>query len=183
MIKKILIICFSVFLLVGCSCSMSGTPKKAVEELLNKYKMNDKAVITELDDYVATQSLSDDQKKTYKEILKKQYTDLKYDLTEETVDGDTASVTAKITVYDLYKVQKTAETYLVEHKEEFYDENKVYDKTLFIDYKLDKMKKNTEVVDYTITFTLTKVDNKWTVDQLDDASLEKIHGIYNYEND
>lgn len=183
MIKKVLLVFLMMFMVVGCSCSMSGTPKKAVEELLNKYKTNDEDVITELNSYVSEQSLTDDQKEKYTDILKKQYTDLKYEITDEAIDGDSATVTAKITVYDLYKVQKDAETHLSTNKEEFNDENDVYDKTLFIDYKLDKMKSNTDVVDYTITFTLTKIDDKWQVDQLDDASLEKIHGIYNYERD
>lgn len=181
--KKVFIICISLLMLVGCGCTLLKTPTKKVEELLNMYKMKDKDVMDELDEYVATQDLTDDQKDKYKEIISKQYTDMKYEVTEETIDGEEATVTAKITVYDLYKVQKDAEEYLTDHKSEFYDETDTYDKTLFIDYKLDKMKSATDTVDYTVIFQLNKVDGTWEVDQLDNDTLEKIHGIYNYDND
>jgi len=52
-----------------------------------------------------------------------------------------------------------------------------------MDYKLDKMKDTTTKVDYTIIFTVTKEDDKYKVEQLSDADLEKIHGIYDYEMD
>ena len=34
-----------------------------------------------------------------------------------------------------------------------------------------------------ITFNLSKKKNKWVIDEMDKDTLEKIHGIYNYEND
>lgn len=181
--KKVLVLCLSLFLLVGCSCSLKSTPTKAVEDTLKRYKSNDTTIMDELDTYVDSQDLTDEQKKSYREVLVKQYTDLKYEVTDEKIDGDTAVVDTKITVYDLYKVQKDAEDYLTKHKDEFYDDNKTYDKNLYIDYKLKKMKENTSTVDYTITLNLTKENNKWVVDQIDSDSLEKIHGIYNYEMD
>ena len=81
--------------------------------------------------------LDDDQKGTYKEILKKQYSDMKYEITDEKYDGDNAVVTVKLTVYDLYKVQKDADKHLADNPDE----------------------------------------------QLSNESLQKIHGIYNYENE
>ena len=37
-----------------------------------------------------------------------------------------------------------------------------------------------DTVDYTIDFTLTKIDNKWEVNDLTTEQLEKIHGVYKY---
>ena len=37
-----------------------------------------------------------------------------------------------------------------------------------------------QTVDYTIDFTLTKVDNEWVVNDLTTEQLEKIHGVYAY---
>jgi hypothetical protein len=45
------------------------------------------------------------------------------------------------------------------------------------------MEKSTDTVTYTIYINLTKEDDSWVIDDLDDATLKKIHGIYNYESD
>lgn len=184
--KKTILIMVLLLMSFGCSCSllnMDNTPKQKVEALLEKYQKNDEVVLTELDDYIATQSLTEDQQDVYRDILKKQYTDLKYRDVEEKIDGDEATVTATIVVYDLFGVQKEAESYLQKNATEFQDENKEYDKELFIDYKLKNMKDNTKTVEYDLTFTLNKIDGEWTVNQIDTDNLEKIHGIYDYTED
>ena len=55
-----------------------------------------------------------------------------------------------------------------------------YDEGLFTDYKLEQLDKVNDTVDYTIDFTLTKVDNEWVVNELTNEQLEKIHGVYEY---
>ena len=59
----------------------------------------------ENEDVIDRENLEDAQKENYRDILKKQYSDLKYEIVDEEYDGDTATVKAKITVYDLYKAQ------------------------------------------------------------------------------
>ena len=93
------------------------------------------------------------------------------------------SVTAKISVYDLYKVQKEAEDYRKNHQEEFLDDEKKPDIKMFLDYKLEQMKKTDTRVEYTIDFKVIKKDGSWTLDSVSTENLEKIHGIYNYQND
>ena len=182
--KKILIALIAVFGLVGCTIGPANTPSKAVEEYLDRYIDNNDAVISELDEYVEdNKELNDEQKDTYKEVLKKQYSDLKYEITDEKYDGDTAVVSVKIVVYDLYKVQKEADDYLTEHKDEFKDENGNYDSTAFVKYKLDKMKDTTDTIEYSLDINVSKTDNVWSVDQLSNDNLQKIHGIYNYETE
>ena len=182
--KKLLIALIALLGLVGCTIGPANTPTKAVEEYLERYIDNDDTIMSELDEYVdGNQDLDDTLKDTYKEILKKQYSDLKYEIVEEKYDGDNAVVTVKITVYDLYKTQIDADDYLTNHTDEFKDEDDKYDPIKFMKYKLDQMKSNDKTVTYTIDINVIKNNNVWEVSQLDNESLQKIHGVYNYEKE
>lgn len=181
---KLTLIAVFVLLLAGCGC-MRQTAKGRVEEFLDQYRNLSANVLGDLDEVVdADTNLNDEQKEKYRDILKKQYSDLNYEIINETYDGDTATVEAKITVYDLYKVQKDAAVYLNEHREEFNNENGEYDNTKFMDYKLEQMQKINDTVEYTINFNLTKDENDvWQISELSQDDLEKIHGIYNYDSE
>ncbi len=171
-------------IMVGCSC-MKTTAKGAVESFLDQYRNLSSSVITDMDEVVDKETeLTEEQKEKYRDVLKKQYSDLKYEIIDESYDGDTAVVESKITVYDLYKVQKEATEYLNDNPNEFNDENGQYDSVKFMDYKLEQMKKNNDTVEYTIKFNLTKDENgNWQVTEISQDDLEKIHGIYNYESE
>lgn len=179
--KKLGILVLSLLLIVGCSCSRK-TAVDAVKNYMNLYINNDESVLDELDEYTEREELTDKQKETYKEIIRNQYKNITYEITNEEYEGDTATITAKVKVYDLFKVQKAADEYLLNNHEKFYDETGTYDKTLFLDYKLEKMKEQKEVIEYTIDFKVIKENDEWTVSQLSDSDLEKIHGIYNYQS-
>ncbi|MFR5856345.1 MAG: hypothetical protein ACLUFU_00870 [Bacilli bacterium] len=178
--KKVLLIILVGIFLVGCSCT-NNTAKKAVEEFLDQYRNLSASVIEDMDDVVdKEENLSDEQKDQYRDILRKQYTDLTYEIVNEEYNEDTAVVETKITVYNLGKVQNEANDYLTEHSEEFYDEENNYDISKFLDYKLDLMQKNTETITYTIYFNVERNDDDiWQVTELSQDDLEKIHGIYN----
>lgn len=180
--KKIFLIVSLLLLVVGCGC-MKKTAKGAVQDYLNQYKNLSANVISDMDDVIDNENLTDTQKEKYREILKKQYQDLKYDIVSEKYDGDNATVDVKIKVYDLYKVQKDANDYLTTSGDEF-KENGVFSNDLFMDYKLDKMKKTMDTIEYNITFNVTKDDKgNYKVSDLSNTDLEKIHGVYNYDND
>lgn len=173
----LLIICF--ILLITTACSMGNTPTSAVERVLSKYNTNDEEIVVELDDYVNNSDLTDEQSKKYKDVYLKQFKDMKYEIKDEIIDGDVATVTVQITVYDYYNAEKNANDYLANNSDEFKTDD-VYDESLFMDYKLEKLSKVNDTVDYTIDFTLTKVDNEWVVNDLTTEQLEKIHGVYAY---
>ena len=164
---------------VGCSCT-NNKAKDAVEKYLNDYKGLSDNVLRDIDELVTKEELVDKQKDTYKEVIKRQYRDLMYTIENEKYDGDNANVTVKITVYDFYKAQTNASKYLNEHQDEFLT-NGVYDGSKYLDYKLNKMRDIKDTISYTIVFKVIKVDRKWQVEQPDEETLEKIHGIYNYE--
>ena len=50
----------------------------------------------------------------------------------------------------------------------------------FVEYRLGKLKDAEDRVKYTIDFTLTKVDNVWTLNDIDDTTRQKIHGLYEH---
>ncbi len=177
--KKIILGLICVLFLVGCSCN-NDKAADVVEKYLNDYKGLSDEVLKSIDEMVEREELNDKQKEDYKEVLKRQYRDINYIIENESYNGDTANVTVKITVYDLYKSQKDANSYLNDNPDKFLT-NGAYDKEKYLDYKLEQMKKMNETVSYNVVFKTVKVDSKWQVEQPDEDVLEKIHGIYNYE--
>ena len=179
--KKVLSI-LTLFLVVLSLSGCKDNAKKAVSRYLDKYIALDSDVLVDMNDIISKENLSDENKKKYESIFKKQYQDLKYTILSEEYNGDEAVIKTKITVYDLYASQKESNEYLKSHADSFNDENGVYNADLFIAYKLDKMMKTTNKVDYTIDFYVSKSDGGWLVSALSQSDLEKIHGIYNYES-
>lgn len=176
--KKILI-GFFIFLLSACSLMGMNTPKEKVKELLDKYKNQDSTIITQLDDTISSE-YKGDYKDRYKKLMINQYKNMEYKITDEIIDGNTAVVTADVTVYNYGSMIDNANEYLREHEEEFYkdEEKKEIDDDKFLDYKLDLLEEVDDKKTYTIEFTLTKEDNEWKLDDLSNDNISKIHGIY-----
>ena len=181
--KKILAFLTVVLALTGCSIGedMSNTPTKQVEEYLNNYQTLDSNVLASLDAIVNDEELFDeDQKITYRDILKKHYQDLTYKVKEETINGDSATVEVEIEVTDYTKALKSAEDYKKTNESEFMNENDEFDEVKFNTYKLDLLRDSEERVKYTIYFSLNKENNKWLLNELTESEQEKILGIYEY---
>lgn len=176
-ILKVFSICL--LLLITSACSLGSTPTSAVERLLVKYNNQDEEIVVELDDYINDSKLTEEQNSKYKSIYLRQFKDMKYEIKEEKIDGDNATVTVQITVYDYYTVNKNVSEYLQKNPDEF-KKDEEYDESLFNDYKLKELEKTNETVDYTIDFSLSKVDNEWQINELTTEQLEKIHGVYQY---
>lgn len=175
--KKIIFISLVVLSFIITGCSFNNTPKSKVESLLMKYQKNNDSVMSELNDYMDTLNIDKDSYDEYKKVYTKQYTDLTYDIKDEMIDGDVATVTAQIEVYDYYKIDNDATKYVSDNADMF-SSNGTYDSAKVMEYKLDKLKNAKDRVTYTINFKLTKVENEWKVDNLSNEDLEKIHGIY-----
>lgn len=179
--KKLGLIVAALMLLVGCD-SVMNTPTKKVEVFLNKYQTLDNDVLDQLDEVITQEgTLSESQKESYTSVIKNQYQNLTYTIKDETVDGNSAIVEVEIEVKDLTKAMTKADEYLVTNPDEFKNELGEIDNEKFIEYKLNSMKDYQEKVKYTITFTLTKIDKEWQLDEITEEIRQKIHGIYNYE--
>lgn len=179
--KKLLIALVSVLTLTGCGCAnMSSTPTARVEEYLNKYQTLDNDVLDQLESVLDMDDLNDDNKKSYEDLIKRQYQDLEYTVKDETIDGDEATVEVEIEVYDYQTIINESDTYLSEHEDEFYkDDEDVLDNDKYMAYKVDKLKDVKDKTKYTIYFTLTKdEDGKWKLNDLSETDRLKLHGLY-----
>ena len=176
--KKIFSLIMILFLLTGCG---NSSARCEVEKYLKKYKNLNSEVLVDLERVIEKEDLNNEQTKKYRNILKKQYKDLGYEIVSEEYDGDICYVVVNISVYDLYTVQKDAYLYLENHHDEFNDENGEYDINKFVDYKLDKMQDATNRIEYKIVFTVKRENNEYVVEQPLENDLKKIHGIYNIE--
>ena len=177
--KKFLLAIF-IILLSACSLMQANTPKERVKELLDKYKNQDTNIIYELENVISSE-YTGDYKERYKELMLDQYKNMEYDITDEIIDGDTAIVTADVTVYNYGSIIDSANDYLRKHEEEFYkkdSENKEIDKEKFMEYKLDLLENTSDRKTYTLEFTLTKENNEWKLDDLSNENISKLHGIY-----
>lgn len=180
--KKLLAVIGIMFIMTGCSLgNMDNTPTKKVESYLNDYQTLNSNVLTELDSLVNQEEMFDeDQKVTYRDIMKKHYQDLTYIIKEETVNGDIATVEVEIEVNDYTKAIKEANDYKMSNESEFLNDEGVFDDNLFNTYKLGLLKDAKERVKYTIYFSLTKTDNEWVLNELTETEQDKMLGIYEY---
>ena len=176
--KKLLIICFGLFLLVGCS-DTTNTPSKKVEDFLGKYQKLDNDVLTQLDITLDSDTeMNSEQKKDYKALMEKQYQNLSYKITNENIDGETATVDTEIEVYDYVTNINKSKQYYSEHKDEFVTDNDQTGVKKYLDYKIKELKDVTDKTTYTMTFYLTKEDDNWKLEDISDTDIQKLHGLY-----
>lgn len=177
--KKIFVLTLLCFLLLtGCG---SNTPTARVEAYLDGYNSMKEEVASDMEAKVTSENLSYENQKIYKNVLTRQYENIKYEVKDESINGDKATVTVKITVYDLYKAEKDVINYMNTYPNEFYDENNNFSEEIFNKYRLNQMLSTNETVDYEIYFYLNKVNGEWIIENPERNTLEKIHGIYNYD--
>lgn len=190
---KKFIIAFMIVLLSACTLGAANTPKEKVSEFLDRYKNQDKDIISQLEDTIKEEYDNDDYRERYKTLMTNQYKDLEYTITDEIIEEDNAVVEAQITVYDYASAIKNANDYLSSNMSEFAKETTDdkttedddddttttdYDEDKFMDYKLTQMENVNDKVTYTIEFTLTKTNGEWQMDALNNSDIEKLHGIY-----
>ena len=175
--KKFLVIITLIIFLVGCACSVKGGAKESLYIFLEKYKYLDKSLVEDVDSYVLGESLSEEQKEKYKEIILRQYKDMDYEIVKEEYKNKKAYITVKVTVYDLFEAQNETEDYYIEHEDEFLKDGE-YDADKYINDKLEFMKNYTKKVTNEITFVLHEDKNMWVVEQPSSSDLAKIHGMY-----
>ena len=144
--KKLLITVL--FILTFTACSMSNTPKSKVEIYMNQFNSITENVKKDLETTVASENLSESNKEIYKKVLERQYKNLKYSIKDEQINGDNATVTVNITVYDFYKSNANAEKYYNEHTDEFTTSNgTTTDIDSYTKYRLEEMLKMSDTVD------------------------------------
>ena len=174
--KKFLVGLLLVFF-VGCAVNNMGTPTNKVEELLKKYKNEDSTIITQLEQALASESMTSLQKQRYQNLMKKQYSNMAYTIKNEKIDGDNAIVTVDVMVYDYATTNNAVNNYLENYPDEFH-EGDLFNNEVFQDYRISELEKVTSRKTYTIDFTLTKKDGNWVADPLTEIERKKLHGVF-----
>ena len=180
--KKIIVpIILSFILFTGCGEKLNNTPTKQVEMFFMNYQTLNQKVIDDLDNVLKNDNtMTNDQKEKYKEIMKKHYKNLTYDIKNEVVNGDTAVVTVEIEVYDYSKKKASVDEYVKNHPDEFLDDDNKFSDEKFISYRLSEFENVKDKVKYTLELNLTKIDDKWELNDISSIDEDKILGIYEY---
>lgn len=178
--KKILGLSLGVALVLFITgCTINNTPTKKVEAYLNSYKTLDENVVNQIDSVIKEDNdMTDDEKETYKSAIKRQYKDLTYVIKNETIDGDNATVTVEIEVYDFYKTNEASDRYYQDNQDEFKSEDGTLSDDMLIDYRIKQLTTAKERIKYTVEFRLSKTNNTWKISDVDDITIQKIHGLY-----
>ena len=164
--KKIIVLGIVLFLLVGCS--MANTPSSNVEALLMKYQKVDMDINNGIDTVLDEQNFTDAHRERYRKIIEKQYKNLSYEIKEEKIDGDKATVIVEIEVTD-YKGAISDLTF----------DSSIYTKESFDEEKLNRLENASGKVKYTLELSLTKdSDDVWKLDALTEEQIKKIQGMY-----
>lgn len=147
---------------------MANTPTSRVEDLFTKYQTVDKDINSGIDNVLEEQNLTDTHRKRYRKLLESQYKNLSYEIKEELIDGNNATVLTEIEVVD-YKRTINDLTF----------DSTIYTKESFDEEKLNRLEQAKDKVKYTLELTLTKDDEEnWKLNALTNEQIKKIQGMY-----
>lgn len=167
--RKIISIFIFLILLVGCS--LSNSPTSLVEELLSKYQRFDSDIESGISNVLDDENLTSTQKERYKKLLENQYRNLSYEIKDERIDGEEATISTEIKVINYKKAIN--DTY------NYYQGKNDYTLEEYNDTKLDNLEKEKEKVTYTIDFDVKKdKDGNWKISSLSNETIKKIQGMY-----
>lgn len=153
-------------MLVGCT--MGNSPTSRVEDLFTKYQKLDEDISMGIDNVVNQQDLTKDHKERYRKLLERQYNNLSYEIKDELIDGDNATVLVEIEVVDYKKAISDLTFDSDSYTKESYDEE-----------KLGRLEKAQDKVKYTLEVKVKKDnDGNWKVEALTPEQIKKIQGMY-----
>ena len=85
--KKMLFLFWMCFLLTGC---VSHTAKDAVVEYLEKFRNHDKEILNFYQPIIQEENYTEEQKKLFELVMKRQFVYLKYEIQNMIYDGNKA---------------------------------------------------------------------------------------------
>lgn len=166
--KTIILLCIILLFSTGCKTT-ANTPTNKVETFLSNYQNLDPIVLKRLDTELKKENLNKKQKEKYKVLLKKQYQNLSYKIKNEEINKDKAVVDVEIEVLNYNYSILNSKKYYEEHKDEIKNYN---------EYMLSELEKVSDKIKYSISFNLTEYDGVWELDEIDNYTIRKIHGLY-----
>lgn len=169
----ILLVTFVTLLIVK---SNNKSPVTLTKEYMNRYQKLDKDLIKNIK-YEYNDDLTPTQKEKFEDVMKRQYENMTYEITNEIVNKHDAIITVQFIVYDLSSAMDRANSYVEVYSDKFMKGNK-FDPYKATDYKLQTLKKYEEKVTYSIDFAYYKENGKWKMTDLSDVDLKKLNGMY-----
>lgn len=159
-----------------------NSPFQGPEQLTNSYMMayikEDSSVINAIQ-YPFDDVLNSSQEQRYKEIMKKQYRNMKYTIEDQNIGEVDGQIIVHITIFDFKESYDRANQYVHSHSSSFVKEDGSFDSEKAIDYKLGQLEDSREKIDYSVTFHFFKdSDNHWVMSDLSSSDLEKINGLF-----
>ena len=166
--KKKVLLLFVVPILLLVGCTMANTPTSKVENLFSKYQKVDDDIATGIENVLDEQNLTAPHKERYKKLLEKQYKNLSYEIKDELIDGDNATVLVEIEVMDYKKAVN-----------DLVFDSSIYTKESYDEEKLNRLENNKDKVKYTLELKLSQDEsNNWTLNALTNEQIKKIQGMY-----
>lgn len=121
---KKFIVALMVIFMSACTLGTANTPREKVSEFLDKYKNENKDVISQLEETIDNDITDEDHKSRYKTLMTNQYKNMEYEIKDEIIEDENAVVEVEITVYDYASAIKNSNTYLNENADEFKKDTK-----------------------------------------------------------
>lgn len=175
--KKVIVLFLLILSLYGCG--FSNSPSDEVSMYLDKYNSLNDDVLIDVDNVISKEDLSSGNKDVYKEVLLRQYKNMKYEIKDESINDNSAMVKVSVNVYNYYNTNVNSENYKNEHTNEFYDINGMFDNNVYNTYRLGELLKTNDTISYDITFHLKKDENgKWILDNPNEETIQKLNGFY-----
>ena len=118
------------------------------------------------------------KKERYRTLIEKQYKSLAYQIKDERIDGDTATIRAEIEVLDYKKaINETTDYY--RDKEDYTVEEYNNTKLDNLERVKDKVTLYVYLLTYTIDFEVKKDSSgNWKLSTLSNETIKKIQGMY-----
>ncbi len=152
------------------------SPVDMTLEYMKKYTKLDSSVVNNIK-YEFSDVLTESQKKKYEDIMKRQYENMSFEITEKVINETDAIITVEVIVYDFASAMSKANSYVEVYNNKFIRGDK-FDEYAAIDYKLNSLYDYQEKVTYAINFYYYLNDDKWVLTELSDTDLKKINGTY-----
>ena len=154
------------------------SPVGMTHSYLKRFQKEDKSLTSKIT-YPFSDNLNSNQEQRYKEIIKKQYRNIKYSILDEYVGEVDSNITVQVSVKDLKETYEQANSYVFAHKDKFLDESGNLDNDKVINYKLEQMEKAKDTIEYSIVINYYKnSNNQWEMTELSSTDLKKISGIF-----
>lgn len=152
------------------------SPVDLVNQYMKRYQNLDSQVVNDIV-YDFDDSLTEKQQEQYVEIMKRQYENLTYEISESEINGTDAIITVQFEVYDLSSAMSQADSYVEVYHDKFV-ENDEFDVYSAIDYKLQFLISYNERITYSVKFAFYKENRQWKLTDLSESDLKKIRGTY-----